>query len=660
MVEMEKARVVIENVRPCVECGLFPAKRIVGDRVFVLADIFADGHDAVGARFLYRGPGAQDWSEAPMEFIVNDEWRGEFTATELGRYTFCVEGWIDHFASWQNGLAKKHDAGQDVSVDILIGAEIAAGLGGKLQNEAGERMLALADSLRQEQDQSRAVALALSPETTAFMRQNPDLELAVRSKEFHIQVDRPKARFSTWYECFPRSTSPEPGRTGTFRDLEGLLPEIARMGFDVLYLPPIHPIGKINRKGKNNSQESFPSDPGSPWAIGSGEGGHKSIDPALGTIEDFERLVRKTSELGMEIAIDVAFQCAPDHPYVREHPEWFKYRPDGNVQYAENPPKKYEDIFPLNFESDAWRELWEELKSVIRFWVDRGVRIFRVDNPHTKPFPFWHWVLDEIKRDCPDALFLAEAFTRPKVMKRLAKIGFSQSYTYFTWRNSKSELTEYIEELTKTETKEYFRPNFWPNTPDILPEYVQYGGRPAFVIKLILAAVLSSNYGIYGPPFELLENRALPGREEYMDSEKYEVRHWDWDRPGNLKEFIARLNRIRKENPALQETCNIRFHEVDNDQLLFFGKHAADFSESVFAVINLDPVHMQSGHIRIPLHEYGIDPSQPYLGHDLLSDEKYIWYGETNYVQLNPHVVPAHIFKLRTRIRRETDFDYFM
>ncbi len=659
MAEPYPARVAIENVRPVVDCGRFPAKRILGDRVVVTADIVVEGHDVVAGRLLYRAPGAPDWSAAPMEFLVNDSWRGRFTVQMLGTYRFAVEGWVDHFKTWQEGLKKKANAGQDVSVDLLIGAEMIEGSASKTKGEAGTRMSAFAKALRNYKSPEAAVSVAIGPDSSV-MDLNPNLEPSAISEEFQILVERAKARYSSWYEWFPRSSSPDPSRPGTLRDLEARLPEIARMGFDVLYLPPVHPIGKINRKGKNNSITASPDDPGSPWAIGSEEGGHKSVDPRLGTLEDFKNLVESCTKHGMEIALDLAFQCSPDHPYVRQHPEWFKHRPDGSIQYAENPPKKYEDIVPLNFETDDWRSLWEELKSIAFFWIEKGVRIFRVDNPHTKPFAFWQWLMAEVRREYPQVLFLAEAFTRPKVMARLAKVGFSQSYTYFTWRNSKSEITQYVEELTGIEMKEYFRPNFWPNTPDILPEFLQYGGRPAFVIKLVLAATLSSNYGIFGPAFELLEDRALQGREEYLDSEKYEVRHWDWDRPGNLKNFIARLNAIRKENPALQETANLRFCEVNNDQLLFYMKSDPVNSSSILVVVNLDPAQTQSGWIKIPLFELGIAPGQPFLGHDLLSDEKYIWYGERNFVKLDPKVVPAHIFRLKIRVRRETDFDYFM
>jgi starch synthase (maltosyl-transferring) len=493
------------------------------------------------------------------------------------------------------------------------------------------------------------------------MNQYPDKKFAVsHPKELHAWVDRGKALFSTWYELFPRSCSKDPNRHGTFEDCERLLPEIATMGFDILYLPPLHPIGRVNRKGRNNVLENNPDDVGSPWAIGSKEGGHKAVHPQLGALGDFERLIVKAKDHGIEVAMDLAFQCSPDHPYMKEHPEWFRWRPDGTVQFAENPPKRYEDIIPLNFETEKWQELWEELKSIVLFWIEKGVRIFRVDNPHTKPFSFWEWLIKEIKEKYPDVIFLSEAFTRPTVMYRLAKLGFTQSYTYFSWRNTKRELMEYLTELSKTEGREYFRPNFWPNTPDILPEYLQYGGRPAFMIRLVLAATLSSSYGIYGPAFELCINEALSGKEEYLHSEKYEIKHWDRESPGHLRDFIARVNRIRKENVALQTTWNLRFYEVDNDALLFYGKATHDLSNIILMVVNLDPFHTQNGWVRVPIEELGLDAHQPYLVHDLLSDDKYIWQGETNYVELNPQVLPANIFRVRKRLKRETDFDYFV
>jgi starch synthase (maltosyl-transferring) len=432
------------------------------------------------------------------------------------------------------------------------------------------------------------------------------------------------------------------------------------MGFDIVYLPPIHPIGRTNRKGSNNSPRAEPGDPGSPWAIGSGEGGHKTVHPELGTLEDFRRFVRSAADYGIEVALDIAFQCSMDHPYIEEHPEWFLWRPDGTVQYAENPPKKYQDVVPLNFETDDWPALWRELKSVFEFWIERGVTVFRVDNPHTKPFAFWEWVIGEIKRDHPETIFLAEAFTRPKVMHKLAKLGFSQSYTYFTWRNSRRELSQYLQELTGTGTRDFFRPNFWPNTPDILPEFLQYGGRPAFIIRLVLAATLSSNFGIYGPAFELCVSEALPGKEEYLNSEKFEIKDWNWDQPGNLKDFIARVNRIRKQNPALWRTNNITFLESDNEYVIFYMKATPDLGNVVLVAAALDPFHPQPANVRVPLELLGIRPEQPYLLHDLLGEEKHVWIGEWNRIELEPGVSPARVFLLHRQMRRESDFDYFM
>jgi len=661
MGQRERNRVVIENVQPEIDEGRFPIKRVIGEEVEVAADIFADGHDLPTARLLYRQEDATEWRKAPMSLIGNDRWEGRFSVDRLGVFQYTLEAWVDHFKTWQYDIRKKFEAGQELSVDLLIGGRYLDEGSRRAMGEDAVRLKELAELVKKEGSRERAVSVAVGQEVTQLMRKYPDLTFALRyDRALEVIVERPKALYSTWYERFPRSCSSQPGRHGTFKDCERILPEIAQMGFDVLYLPPIHPIGRTNRKGKNNAPRGTLDDPGSPWAIGAEEGGHKAIHPELGAMEDFKALVSKASEYGIELAMDVAFQCSPDHPYVKDHPEWFRLRPDGTLQYAENPPKKYEDIYPINFESEKWQELWDELKSVVLFWIEKGIRIFRVDNPHTKPFPFWEWLITEVRKDYPEVIFLAEAFTRPKVMNRLAKLGFTQSYTYFTWRSSKKEITEYLTELTQTEQREYFRPNFWPNTPDILPELLQYGGRPAFVIKLILAATLSSNYGIYGPAFELCVNEALPGKEEYLNSEKYELKQWDWDRSGNLKQFIARVNRIRRENPALQTTRNLRFFEVDNDHLLFYGKETADGSESIMVVVNLDPYHTQSGWLQIPIHELGITPDQPYLCHDLLSDDKYIWQGEANHVELNPHILPAYIFKLRKRLKRETDFDYFM
>lgn len=656
-----RKRVVIEQVKPEIDGGRFPVKRVKGEKVVVTADLFADGHDAISARLLYRSPRDQEWKETPMRPIENDRWRGEFRVEEIGRYHYTVEGWVDHFKTWQRDLKKRWTAGQDVKVDLLIGADYISEASGLASITDRKRLVKFAEALKDRSDTEKTVSMAISEELTELMERYPDRRFSVTyGKVLEVVVDRNQALFSTWYELFPRSCSPDPGRHGTFRDCERWLPEIARMGFDILYLPPIHPIGKSNRKGKNNVLRVDPEDVGSPWAIGSEEGGHHAIHPRLGTLEDFKPFIMKAKDHGIEIAMDLAFQCSPDHPYMKGHPEWFRWRPDGTVQFAENPPKRYEDIIPLHFETENWKGLWEELKGIVLFWIAQGIRIFRVDNPHTKPFAFWEWLIEAVKGSFPDVIFLSEAFTRPKVMYRLAKAGFTQSYTYFTWRNTKRELIEYLTELTQTEAREYVRPNFWPNTPDILPEYLQYGGRPAFMTRLVLAATLSSNYGIYGPAFELCIHEALPGKEEYLHSEKYEMKHWNREDPGTLRDFIARVNRIRRENPALQTTENLRFYEADNEALLFYGKTSEDLANMILVVVNLDPFHIQSGWVRIPVHELGIETDQPYLVHDLLSDDKYIWQGERNYVELNPQVLPANIFRVRKRLRRETDFDYFL
>jgi starch synthase (maltosyl-transferring) len=659
--ENGKKRVVIENVKPEIDCGRFAIKRVVGEKVVVTADIFGDGHDSISARLLYRRTGDNPWQDTPMIAIGNDRWTGEFVVESIGPYHYTLEAWIDYFATWRRDLKKKWDAESDVTVDLAVGAVYLEEASRRATDEDRERLRDLAQTLRIPGNPEEAVSVAVGEELNQLMGRYPDKRSAVRyGKELAVEVDRLKVRCSAWYELFPRSCSTEPGKHGSFRDCEKRLPEIEKMGFDVLYLPPIHPIGKTNRKGKNNLLAVGPDDAGSPWAIGSEEGGHKGVHPRLGSLEDFERLVKKAKDHGMEIALDLAFQCSPDHPYVKEHPRWFRWRPDGSVQFAENPPKKYEDIIPLHFDTEGWQELREELKAVVLFWIEKGIRIFRVDNPHTKPFYFWEWLIREVRREYPDVIFLSEAFTRPKVMYRLAKLGFSQSYTYFTWRNTKRELIEYITDLIQSDVKEYFRPNFWPNTPDILSEFLQYGGRPAFIIRLILAATLSSNYGIYGPPFELCVAEAVPGKEEYLDSEKYEVRTWARNHPGNLQDLIARVNRIRKENPSLQETWNLRFYEMENDSLLFYGKATENRSNLIWVAVNLDPFHTQSGWVRVPIREYGIDPNEPYLVHDLLSDDKYIWQGERNYVELNPAILPAKIFRVKKRLKKEVDFDYFM
>ncbi len=657
-------RVAIENVKPQVDCGRFPIKRTIGDRVSVTADIFADGHDVLHAVLRHRPASETKWQEVPMEPQPNDRWQGEFTVPVQGRHLYTLQAWTDRFQSWSRDLEKKFEAAQDIAVDILAGVQLieatAARASGKdksaLSAAAGEiRKLAAADA-------PRAVEKALSPELKTLMIRNADRRRATTyNRELTVIVDREKARFSAWYEMFPRSSSPQPGRHGTLRDCINRLDYVAGMGFDVLYLPPIHPIGHVNRKGKNNDEKALPDDVGSPWAIGAGEGGHKTIDPQLGTLEDFKQLVSRARQLGLEVALDLAYQCAPDHPYVKEHKDWFRMRPDGTVQYAENPPKKYQDIYPFDFETEKSQQLWEELRSVVLCWIEQGVRIFRVDNPHTKPFDFWEWLITDIKSRYPDVVFLAEAFTRPKVMYELAKLGFTQSYTYFAWRNAKWELTEYFKEITQTDVNQYFRANLWPNTPDILTDFLQQGGRPAFRLRLVLAATLGANYGIYGPAFELGENRAVrPGSEEYLDSEKYQLRSWNLESPNSLAGLITRVNQIRRENPALQGDLSLNFHAVDNDQIIAYSKMSDDLLNIIVVVVNLDAQRTQYGMVDLPLDLFHLDSGQPYQMHDLLTGAKYGWRGPRNYVELNPQKLPAHIFCIRRRVRTENGVDYFV
>jgi starch synthase (maltosyl-transferring) len=659
-----RSRVVIANVQPAVDGGNFPIKRVVGEQVLVTADIFADGHDVLAAILLHRGEDGDDWTEVPMVLLGNDRWQAGFRVTREGHHFFTLRAWIDPFQSWRRDLLKRVEAGQESAADVLVGAGLIAAAAGRAGGAEAAELLDCAKSLRREAENNlrAAVTRALDEGIATLAEKHADRSRGAEcGREFAVLVDREKARFGTWYEMFPRSCVSEPGRHGTFRDCIGRLPYIAGMGFDVLYLPPVHPIGNSHRKGKNNVTVRDAGDVGSPWAIGSPEGGHKAIHPHLGTLADFQALLRAARGYGIEIALDIAFQCSQDHPWVKEHPEWFRIRPDGTVQYAENPPKKYEDIVPLDFDTENWRELWEELKSVVLFWIGHGVRIFRVDNPHTKPFAFWEWLISEIKDEYPDVLFLSEAFTRPNVMYELAKRGFTQSYTYFAWRNTAWELTQYFTELTQTGVREFFRPNLWPNTPDILTEYLQFGGRPAFQARLALAATLGASYGIYGPAFELCENRPLrPGSEEYLDSEKYQIRHWDVDRPDSLREFIARVNRIRRENPALQSNERLRFHPVDNDQLLAYSKSSEDGSSLILTVVNLNPYHTHSGWVELPLESFGLPEHQSFQMHDLLSDARYFWQGRRNFVELNPAVAPAHIFRLRRRVRTERDFDYYL
>jgi starch synthase (maltosyl-transferring) len=660
---VSKVRVVIENVAPRVDCGRFPIKRTTGETVVVEADVFTDGHDVVAAMMMYRHDTSTEWHKAPMKPLGNDRFRAEFTVQQLGAYLYSVSAWVDHLESWRRGLMKKYEAGQDIHLDLKTGARLAEAMAARAHGMDSQRLkewaAGITDSRR---DIEERVASAQTESLRELELRYPDPEIVVKwDSPLEVEVDRERARYSTWYEMFPRSAASEPGKHGTFADVEKLLPYVASMGFDVLYLPPIHPIGMTERKGPNNNPKATKGDPGSPWAIGAESGGHKDIHSELGTLEDFKHLISKAGEHGMEIALDIAFQATPDHPYVRQHPEWFLKRPDGSIQYAENPPKKYQDIYPFHFESDAGAALSKELRGVIEYWISQGVRIFRVDNPHTKPFPFWEGLIREIRRLRPDVIFLAEAFTRPKVMYRLAKSGFTQSYNYFPWRNSKRELMEYFTELSLPPVSDFFRANLWPNTPDILPEYLQFGGRGGFMVRLVLAATLGASYGIYGPAFELMESRPRePGSEEYLNSEKYEIRHWNRDDPASLREFIARVNRIRRENAPLQSDRGLKFHSVDNDNLIAYSKTREGDTDSVLVVANVDPHHAQSGWLQLDLQMLGLPVNGPFQVHDLLSGARFLWQGPRNYVSLDPGRSPAHIFRIRRRVRSEKDFDYFL
>jgi starch synthase (maltosyl-transferring) len=656
-----RKRVVIESVEPEIDAGRYAIKRIAGDQVEVDADIFADGHDHVAARLLFRFAQIPGWTAAPMQPLGNDRWRGSFPVVRLGEYVYTVAGWIDHFDTWRSDLEKRIAAGHDVRVDLLNGAQLIEQAAERAGRDDADVLRRWASQLRNVNDAKAAEHTALDPALAALMADYLDPAMETRyERELRVTVDREKARFSAWYEMFPRSAGAEPGHHGTFRDCEARLDYVARLGFDVLYLPPIHPIGRSFRKGKNNSVTAEVNGAGSPWAIGAKEGGHMAIHPELGAPEDFQHLLRAAGKKGIELALDIAFQCSPDHPWVQEHPEWFKKRADGSIQYAENPPKKYQDIYPLDFESSDWEGLWDALLDVFLFWIEQGVRIFRVDNPHTKAFPFWEWVIAEIKRDFPDALFLAEAFTRPRVMQRLAKLGFSQSYTYFTWRNTKQELTDYLTELTHARVCQFMRPNLWPNTPDILPEALQIGGRPAFLSRVVLAATLGPNYGIYGPAFELGENVPIrPGSEEYLNSEKYEIREWNLDAPHSIAGTIADINHARRENPALHANHELFFHPTDNPYLIAYSKSSRDGSNTMLTVVNLDPFHTQMGWVDLDLERLRLDASESFQVHDQLSGARYVWHGSHNYVELSPEKMPAHIFRVLRRVRSEKDFDYY-
>ncbi|HEY6507474.1 MAG TPA: alpha-1,4-glucan--maltose-1-phosphate maltosyltransferase, partial [Vicinamibacterales bacterium] len=665
-----RRRVVVERLLPEIDGGRFPIKRTVGQTVHVTAHVHADGHDVLFAVLKHRHQGdgvSSAWTEVAMEATGNDEWRAGFVVGHVGSHEYTVEAWVDHFLSWRRELAIKVRAGVDVSTELLEGATLVDAAADRCAN--AERILReAADAPGRSGPASHATDREHLEQTATVLRGDAELvvrtsaalddrllDLMVRhadrslsssySRVLQAWADRELARFGAWYEMFPRSWGPSAARSATFDEAAEHLRNIAALGFDIVYLPPIHPIGTSFRKGRGNALVAGPADPGSPWAIGSPVGGHKAVEPGLGTLQDFDAFVAAAHRLGLEVALDLAFQCSPDHPYVRSHPEWFRHRPDGTIKYAENPPKKYQDIYPFDFESVAWRELWDELLSVVRFWIAHGVRIFRVDNPHTKPHGFWEWLIGEVRRDHPDIIFLAEAFTRPKVMGYLAKLGFTQSYSYFTWRNTKKDLEEYFTELTATEVREYFRPNLFANTPDILHAYLQDGGPAAFQARLVLAATLGATYGIYSG-FELCERRAVPGTEEYLDSEKYQIRHWDWEGPGHIKELVAAINRIRRENPALQFDDGLRFHPVDTEQIIAYSKQSPDGANRVLVVVNLDPHRMQHGWVRVDPLALGAPEGAPFTMEDLLTGNRFTWQGDRHYVRLDPAGLHIHVLRV--------------
>ncbi|UFH54717.1 alpha-1,4-glucan--maltose-1-phosphate maltosyltransferase [Spirosoma sp. KNUC1025] len=660
-----QSRVVIEHVSPELDGARFPIKAIPGDVIAVEADIFADGHDYLAARLLYKFADDTAWTETAMTLLVNDRWGASFIVEKQGQYRYTIEAWVDHPASWQHEVHLKVADGQRITSELLAGAQYVDGMieraGGNVTSTKGKgkktkresvaenpevkALREIAALFRDETRYDEAVSVAESDQFTFYANRFPERKHVTRyGRELGIEVDRARAGFSTWYCLFPRSASRVEGKHGTFKDVEALLPRISGMGFDVLYLPPIHPIGMAHRKGKNNSVICQPGEPGVPYGIGSAEGGHDAIHSELGTVDDFKHLIAIAANYGMEVAMDLAIQCSPDHPWAKDHPEWFKKRPDGTIQYAENPPKKYQDIYPVYFETEDWQNLWDELKRVLLVWASWGVRIVRVDNPHTKPFSFWEWVIAEVKKEFPDMLFLAEAFTKPKVMQQLGKCGFAQSYTYYTWRNTKAELEQYMTELTQSEMKYYYRPNFWPTTHDINPYSLQGGHEPQFLIRYFLAATLASNYGIYGPSFELMEHVPFPNKEEYLNSEKYEIRHWDWDKTNKLTYLITLVNRLRHENAALQTTNNLTICPVNDEAIMAYLKTSGN--NKLLIVVNTDAYSRRAGVVQVPIWQLGIGHDQYYTVNDLLTGAYYTWHGEQNYVELDPYVLPMHLFKI--------------
>ncbi len=642
---LRQQRVVIEGVRPQINCGEFHIKRVVGQRIEVSADVLVDGHDVIAASVLYKHQNERTWREQRMTPGFNDSWQGSFTVEKQGFYEYKVQGWVDHALNWQYGIGRKIADGQHVKSELLEGAEYLQAAKNQASAQESDFLDDLITAFRDPEQYDRSVQEAVSDQLRKILEKYPEKLLQNSSETLKVYVDRKKALFSTWYEFFPRSASEEPGRHGTFKDCERLLDRVVEMGFDTLYFPPVHPIGEVNRKGKNNTTTAMDGDVGSCWGIGSKHGGHKDIHPDLGTIDDFKQLVAKAKDKGLEVAMDYALQAAPDHPWVEEHSSWFKWRPDGTVQYAENPPKKYQDILPIYFESEDYENLWKECLDILFYWIDCGIQIFRVDNPHTKPYYFWSWIIEQVKAKHPDVIFLAEAFTKPKVMQQLAKQGYTQSYTYFTWRESKHELISYVEELTKTDQAEYMRPNFWPNTPDINPYHLQGANESKFIQRYALAATLSSNIGIYGPVYEYMISEPIEGKEEYLNSEKFQICHYDWSRKNWLIKIITGINKARQNLEALQQTNHIRFCEIQNDEMIAFYKWNEDRSSQVLVVISLDNHHSRQGFVQLPLEELGIAAGQPLVMRDVVPNVEYTWDREWNFVELHPNM-PFHIFEI--------------
>ncbi|RNC87340.1 MAG: alpha-1,4-glucan--maltose-1-phosphate maltosyltransferase [Winogradskyella sp.] len=638
-------RVIIDYVSPQINGGNFFIKRVINEVISVKAHVLVDGHDVIASSVLFKHENMRKWNEVRMQHIENDEWSTSFTVEKQGFYTYKVEGWVDYALNWQHGIERKIDDNQYVKSELLEGREYLKPLLKKATASEKKYIQNCIDIFADESKYDQAIAEAKSIALHDIFFKYPQKHLANTTRDFKIYVDRKKALFSTWYEFFPRSSSEVEGQHGTFKDCERLLPRISEMGFDTLYFPPVHPIGEVNRKGRNNTTEANDDDAGSAWGIGSKYGGHKDIHPQLGTVEDFKALVQKAKDLNIEVAMDYALQAAPDHPWVKAHPDWFKWRPDGTVQYAENPPKKYQDILPIYWESEDYKNLWQECLDILLYWIDCGINVFRVDNPHTKPYYFWNWIIDEVKKQYPDVIFLAEAFTKPKVMQQLAKQGYTQSYTYFTWRNNKHELISYMTELTQTDQREYMRPNFWPNTPDINPYHLQGANESKYIQRYVLAATLSSNIGIYGPVFEQQIDEAIPGKEEYFMSEKFEVKFYDWTIQNKLTAIISKVNAIRHNHDALQQTNNIKFCHIENDNLIAFYKWNEAKTDELLIIVSLDQYYLQQGTVQLPLADLGINAGHQVTVSDLITGSSYNWHDEWNFVELHP-TLPFHIFKI--------------